>query len=208
MYISPVHRIEDQSIAIGIMHQNPFAILVSNGSQEPTATHIPILVENSEPIVLMGHMARANSHWQMLDSDSKCLVIFHGPHGYVSPSWYSTRPNVPTWNYVSVHAYCRSELILDEDAALSHLSTMVNAFDPYLSTDQPESMDVDYHRKLLKGLVVFRLIVERLDAKAKLNQNKMEVDRLAVKSRYSNSEIEMEQAMGEMMSGNWPHQSS
>ena len=208
MYISPVHRIEDLSIAIGIMQQNPFAILVSSGDVEPVATHLPILVEPSEPLVLMGHMARANDHWKLLESGKSCLVIFHGPHGYVSPDWYETRPNVPTWNYVSVHATCKSELVVDEELALQHLSAMVNAFDPGLKEHQPESMDPEYHRKMLKGLMVFKLVVEKLDAKAKLNQNKHDIDRLAVRTRYLSSDIEMEQEMGKMMSGLWPEHSS
>ena len=155
-------------------------------------------------MMLMGHMARANSHWETLKSTNSSIVIFEGPHGYVSPNWYETRPNVPTWNYVSVHAYCRSEIIDNEECALAHLRTMVNLFDPSLEASQPESMDPEYHRKMLRGLVVFRLTVERIDAKAKLNQNKQDVDRSAVKARYLASDIPDEIKMGQMMSGFWP----
>ena len=200
MYIPAVNRIDDRDLIVEIMQKNSFATLVSTVEGEPVATHLPVLVEPGDPLVLMAHIARANSQWRTFSGDSNALVIFSGPHGYVSPRWYESRPNVPTWNYVSVHAYGPVEIIEDEELALAHLKTMVETFDPTLSELQPDSMDTEYHRKLLRGIVVFRITVERVDAKAKLNQNKSEADRSAVRTRYETSDLADEREMGAMMS--------
>jgi len=200
MYIPAVNRIDDRDLIVEIMQKNSFATLVSTVEGEPVATHLPVLVEPGDPLVLMAHIARANSQWRTFSGDSNALVIFSGPHGYVSPRWYESRPNVPTWNYVSVHAYGPVEIIEDEELALAHLKTMVETFDPTLSELQPDSMDTEYHRELLRGIVVFRITVERVDAKAKLNQNKSEADRSAVRTRYETSDLADEREMGAMMS--------
>ena len=200
MYIPAVNRIDDRDLIVEIMQKNSFATLVSTVEGEPVATHLPVLVEPGDPLVLMAHIARANSQWRTFSGDSNALVIFSGPHGYVSPRWYESRPNVPTWNYVSVHAYGPVEIIEDEELALAHLKTMVETFDPTLSELQPDSMDTEYHRKLLRGIVVFRITVERVDAKAKLNQNKSGADRSAVRTRYETSDLADEREMGAMMS--------
>jgi len=193
MYIPAVNRIDDRDLIVEIMQKNSFATLVSTVEGEPVATHLPVLVEPGDPLVLM-------AQWRTFSGDSNALVIFSGPHGYVSPRWYESRPNVPTWNYVSVHAYGPVEIIEDEELALAHLKTMVETFDPTLSELQPDSMDTEYHRKLLRGIVVFRITVERVDAKAKLNQNKSEADRSAVRTRYETSDLADEREMGAMMS--------
>lgn len=195
MYVPSVFRIEDQELVREIVRVNPFATLVSTVDGEPWATHIPIALMEGD--VLVGHVAKANPHWKAFGS--KSLVIFAGPHGYVSPSWYETRPNVPTWNYVSVHAYGTPELIEDEDWSIDHLVRLVHAFDPTLEDTHPESMDRETVRKKLGGLVGFRMPVERWDAKAKLNQNRAEQDRLAVRERYRQSADPMEQAMSALM---------
>lgn len=181
------------------MRQNPFAILVTTIDGVPVATHLPILVEGIDPIMLCGHMARQNQQWKSLDGGTESLIIFSGPHGYVSPQFYESHPNVPTWNYVSIHAYGIVELIEDDTEALDHLSRIVSTFDSSLSEAQPESTDPAFYERLLPGIVAFRFTVTRVDAKAKLNQNKAEPDRLAVKTRYESSDIPDEQAMFRLM---------
>jgi len=198
MYIPSAFKIEDISLIHEIVRANAFATLVTTLDGEPWATHLPILLaEEGGKDILVGHVAKANPHWRAFGL--KSLAIFAGPHGYVSPSWYATQPNVPTWNYVSVHAYGTPEIVDDSDWAVEHLRHMVHAFDPTLGETNPESTEEDFLRKKLAGLVAFRMPVDRWEAKAKLNQNKPESDRLAVRDRYLTSELTDEQAMARFM---------
>src|SRR5579863_10564416 len=103
------------------MRANPFAILVSNADGIPFATHLPLLIDEvGDQIIVQGHMARANTHWKSMKEYEESLVIFHGPHAYISPSLYETRESVPTWNYAAVHAYGKGTIVTDE-ARLNHL---------------------------------------------------------------------------------------
>lgn len=199
MYIPTAHKIEDPVLIVQMMRENPFATFVLTDSGTPVATHLPVLVEEDEPIRLSGHMARQNRHWKLWEAGSDSLMIFAGPHGYVSPAWYVSSPNVPTWNYVSIHAYGRVEILEDREACLAHLRQMMDVFDPALAETRPESASRKYLLKLLPGIVAFRMTVDRIEAKAKLNQNKSEPDRLAVRERYLTSEIGDERRMAALM---------
>jgi transcriptional regulator len=198
MYIPSAFKIEDLSLIHEIVRANAFATLVTTLDGEPWATHLPIMLSEIDgQDVLVGHVAKANPHWKSFGT--KSLVIFAGPHGYISPAWYETRPNVPTWNYVAVHAYGTPELVEDADWSVAHLQQMVRTFDPGLAGTNPESTEDDFVRGKLGGLVGFRMPVDRWDAKAKLNQNKVEADRLAIRERFLNSEGPQEQAMAVLM---------
>jgi len=199
MYIPTAHKIDDPELIVELMRQNSFATLISVVDGVPVATHLPVLVEAGDPIVLCAHIARQNQQWKVLASEPESLVIFAGPHGFVSPRFYESRPNVPTWNYVSIHAYGKVELIEDPDEAIEHLERMVNTFDPTLAELQPDSTDREFYRSKLPGIVFFKITVTRIDAKAKLNQNKSESDRMAVRDRYLISEDGDEIKMGKLM---------
>lgn len=199
MYIPSAFKIEDPLLIHEIVRANSFATLVTTLDGEPWATHLPILLAEEEGTdILVGHVAKANPHWRAFGL--KSLAIFAGPHGYVSPAWYATQPNVPTWNYVSVHAYGTPEIMDDPDWAVQHLRHMVHTFDPNLAETNPESTEADFLHKKLAGLVAFRMPVDRWDAKAKLNQNKPESDRLAIRDRYLESVLPDEQSMARLMS--------
>lgn len=199
MYIPAANKIEDPIAAIEAMRRNPFATLVSIADSEPVATHVPLIVKNGESVVLCGHIARQNSQWRSWNQGVKVLAIFSGPHGYVSPRYYVSRPNVPTWNYVSVHAYGLIEIVEDESEAIEHLEELVSTFDPGLADVQPESMDRAFFKRLLPGVVVFRVHVDRIQAKAKLSQNKSEADQLSVWRQFTDSTDEVERRMAELM---------
>jgi len=202
MYIPSANRIDDPAAVIAAMRLNPFATLISVADSVPVATHIPLLIEEGEPIILCGHLARQNQQWKSWPTENKVLVIFAGPHGYVSPRYYESRPNVPTWNYISVHAYGSIEIIEDQDDAVEHLEKLVKTFDPHLAEAQPESTERALFYKMAPGIVMFRITVDRLDAKAKLSQNKSEADRLGVYNQFVDSEYEDERKMAELMN---PH---
>src|SRR5690348_1680502 len=99
MYIPESNRIEDRAIALAFMRANPFAILVSSTDNDPFATHLTLLIGDSAgQLTIRGHVAKANPYWQMIGQGQESLMIFHGPHAYVSPILYEIRESVPTWS--------------------------------------------------------------------------------------------------------------
>ena len=198
MYIPTAHRINDLNLIRDLIRRYPFAILITVVDGIPVATHLPILLEQDEPISLAGHLARQNQHWKALEG-SESLIIFSGPHGYVSPTFYESNPNVPTWNYISIHVYGKVVLIENDDEVLAHLESMVTTLDPDLASVDPASTDSEHYRRMMPGIVAFRMFPAKIEGKAKLNKNKSEQDRLAVRARYLESDSEDERAMGRLM---------
>lgn len=185
MYIPRHFAVTDEDTLYAVMRENSFATVISMGEGEPFATHLPILVEDG---VLIGHMAKANPHWKLFDGRT-ALVIFQGPHAYVSPQIYVTEPNVPTWNYVTVHVYGKPIVIEDLSESANVLYQSMKVYDPTMQLDQAFH---DYLQKQLPGIVAFRMPIERLEGKFKLNQNKKPEDRDAVIEKFSTSNVPVE----------------
>ena len=154
------------------MRANPFAILVSNVNGVPFATHLPLLVnEAQDHLIVRGHMARANAHWKSMKESEESLVIFHGPHAYISPSLYDLRESVPTWNYAAVHVYGEPTLFSDEPSLREILDQMINTFESsYMA--QWKELSEQYQSRMMKHIVGFEMKVKRLEAKFKLSQNR------------------------------------
>lgn len=154
--------------------------MVSSGKGSPFATHIPVLVTEAEGLIsLCGHVARANRHWKLLEQDRESLVIFHGPHAYVSARLYASRENVPTWNYAAVHAYGPARVFSEPEPLTEVLLHTFAAFEPeYL--EQWQTLSEEYRRKMLSRIVGFEIAVERLEAKFKLSQNRSRTDQASV----------------------------
>ena len=158
------------------MRANPFAILVSAADGSPFATHIPVLVtETAGGILLRGHVARANSHWKILEQDRETLAIFHGPHAYISPSLYGSRESVPTWNYAAVHVYGRTR-VFEQAEPLTELLLETFAVFEQAYLDQWRGLNENYRAKMLSQIVGFEIAVERMEAKFKLSQNRPRAD--------------------------------
>ena len=186
MYVPSAFRIEDPALIREIVREHAFAALVTTIGEEPWATHLPILLEEENGRdVLVGHVAKANP--QSKAFDRRALVIFEGPHAYITPNWYGHHPSAPTWNYVAVHAYGQPEIVEDWEASADYLRHLVRTFDPHLEETHPEDLAPDYLKTMHGGFVAFRMPVDRWDAKAKLSQNKPESDRLAVKAECERS---------------------
>lgn len=171
MYIPKFFVEEDEEKILAFMREYNFAALVTAENDFPTATHLPFIIEKrGEKIILLAHLAKANLHWKQFDKE--ILVIFQEPHAYVSPLLYGEKNNVPTWNYVAVHAYGKAKLFETAEDNLAFLAKMVEAFDPnYFQSDWQEISD-DYKIKLAAGVVAFEIEVVDLQGKKKLNQNK------------------------------------
>ncbi len=154
------------------MRANPFAILVSNADGIPFATHLPLLVDEAgDQVVVQGHMAKANAHWKSMQGGGEALVIFHGPHAYVSPSLYEIRESVPTWNYAAVHIYGEPTLFIDEGTLKETLHRMINTFEASYMKQWSE-LGEQYQSRMMKHIVGFEITAKRIEAKFKLSQNR------------------------------------
>jgi transcriptional regulator len=154
------------------MHANPFAILVSSTGDGPFATHLPLFVRpDGEHLVIRGHVAKANPHWRHLAQTPSCLTIFHGPHAYVSPTNYTTREVVPTWNYGAVHVYGNARVISAPGELLGILHDLIPMFEPAYA-EQWASLSESYRERMLNHIVGFEIAVTRIEAKFKLSQNR------------------------------------
>jgi transcriptional regulator len=183
MYV-PKHFEEDRlDVLAAFMREHPFATLVSMNEGELIATHLP-LVWDPDPApfgTLTGHVARANPHGRHLATGVASLAIFHGPEGYVSPSWYPSKHEhgkvVPTWNYVAVHAYGELEVIDDVEWSRGLVTRLTEVHEstlpePWRVTDSPEA----YVAQLLKAILGLSIPVSRLEGKWKLGQNRPAAD--------------------------------
>jgi transcriptional regulator len=157
-------------------------LLVTHGTEGLVASHIPFLIaRDSEQLHLHGHLARPNPQVADLARGGEVLTIFHGPHAYISPSWYATGPSVPTWNYADVHAYGTVQLVEDAEwlcRFLVRLSERHEARNPvaWRMQDLPDA----YVEAMLKGIIGLDIAVTRLEGKYKLSQNRPAADRPGV----------------------------
>jgi transcriptional regulator len=175
MYIPSFNKFEDQQKVVAFMQRYSFASIVSVKDNIPVATHLPfsVKVENDQ-IILRAHFAKANL--QAKDSvGQQVLVIFTEPHAYISPKNYEKAENVPTWNYLAVHAYGKCTLIEGEENKATLLEETIKNYElDYLK--QWDSLSEDYKRKMMNGITAFEIVVDDLQAKAKLSQNRSETE--------------------------------
>jgi transcriptional regulator len=180
MYIPEFNRVRDHADIVSFVQANPFAILVSASDSGPFATHIPILIRESEnQMTLHGHMARANPHWEILQKGQESLAIFHGPHAYISPSLYESRESVPTWNYAAVHVYGKATIVTEPERLLDETRDIINRFDPAYYA-QWNSLSDKFRNGMLKHIVGFEMVATRIEAKFKISQNRSKADQASV----------------------------
>jgi transcriptional regulator len=173
----PKHFAEhDRARLQGLIRAHNFATLVSAHQGEIQVSHLPFLL-NAEGTMLRAHMARANPQWRTFAPEREVIVIFHGPHHYVSPAWYAEHPSVPTWNYAVVHAQGRPTLIEDRERLAALVRELVKRHEA--ASPEPWRMDLppDYQDKMLSGIVGFEIGITRLEGKFKLSQNRPGDDR-------------------------------
>lgn len=174
MYIPAPFRIDDRGILFDFVENHAFATVVSVQDGVPFASHIPMLLDRAEN-VLSGHMARANPQWRHFESGDEVLAIFTGPHAYVSPSWYSNSPAVPTWNYTAVHVYGVPRLISPERTA-SAVDALVRKSEAHRETPWPNELPDDFRTRMLAAIVGFDIPISRIEGKFKLGQNRSAED--------------------------------
>jgi transcriptional regulator len=174
LYVPPLFRVDDPAKLADFIARNAFGTLISSGEGGMQVSHIPFLPEVGADgkLRLLGHVARANGQWRGLEGAREVMAIFHGPHAYISPTWYESHPAVPTWNYAVVHAHGKVRA-LDEAGLRGLIGRLSETYEagrpkPWRIDDQPDGF-VD---GLVKAIVGFELEVERLEGKFKLSQNR------------------------------------
>jgi transcriptional regulator len=178
LYVPAHFAAPDRATAARLVHDHPFATLVTPGPGEPVVTHLPLIhVADCEPHgTLHGHFARANPHAHAAGR-AESIAIFHGPHAYVTPSWYAEpAAAVPTWNYAVAHAHGTIELAEDAAATRVALDLLIQRFEA--SRPAPWKLELSAARldAMLGAIVGFRIRVRRIDVKVKLSQNRSRED--------------------------------
>ena len=177
MYIPPFNRIEDRDRILRFIAAHGFATVISGDANGIAGSHLPVLWDKTSADwgALRSHMARANPQWRHFESGNEILCIFHGPHAYISPSWYVMQHTVPTWNYAAVHVYGRP-MILDETA----LKQVVYDTTAKYESSQPRPWEIplseEEFSKMLKAIVGFSIEITRVEAKFKFGQNRSPED--------------------------------
>jgi len=187
------------------MRAHPFAILISTTSDGPYATHLPLSVRTEkdqaaggEKVVLRGHVAKANSHWRYLEQQAQCLTIFHGPHSYISPSNYTARESVPTWNYAAVHVYGNARIFSSSRELDQMLHELISTFEPAYR-EQWEDLSQTFRENMLRQIVGFEIAATRIEGKFKLSQNRTRDDQANVIASLEGSDDSAVSGVATMM---------
>ena len=177
MYVPPEYGPADPAQVREVVSGYPLALLSTNGIGTPYATHVPVIVRDPDTAdgglagaTLVGHMNRANPHWVALSGGVRALLVFAGPHGYVSPTVYGTTPAAPTWNFVSVHVRGTLRPIEDRRASLGVVVATVRALESRFGDSWDMRPSLDYFRRILPGVGAFTVQVESAEAMFKLSQ--------------------------------------
>ena len=207
MYLPAQFNSKDESQARTLLREYPFASLISLDDEgAPYVTHLPLhLEEGDDHLVLLGHCARGNPHWQYLQTRPSALVTFMGPHAYLSPQVYPDLARVPTWNYLAVHCTVQARLIDEADAKDKLLKKLIDDHEPAYA-EQWRALGSEFEQKMLAGIVGFELQVIALQTKLKLNQHRPE-SHVAMKAVYAagdDKERDLARWMDRLSLGNTP----
>jgi transcriptional regulator len=182
LYVPQAFSTADRDAVAALIDEHPFATLITPATPEPCVSHLPlVLVRDASPHgTLLGHFARANPHSRQ-GRDVASIAIFHGPHAYVSPSWYREPAQaVPTWNYAAVHAHGALEIVDDPAVTRGILDTLIRRFEGGRPAPWRFTMPEPQRDAFIAAIVAFRLRIDRLEAKFKLSQNRDRADRVRV----------------------------
>lgn len=204
MYNPSAFREDRPDVLYRLIRAARLALLVSNGSGGvPEVTHLPLVLLEQDG-VLLGHVARANPHWQGLRETGRAVAVFQGVEGYVSPNWYPSKADhhkvVPTWNYEAVHAEGPVDLI--EDPARLHAMVSLLTDRQEAAQPQPWAMSdapAGFVAAQLKGIVGLSLRIERLAGKRKLSQNRAPADRAGAEQGLAASDDARDRAVAAAM---------
>ena len=182
MYIPVLFRETELASLHDFMRSYSFATVITAHDGKPFASHLPLFLESAvgSQGALTGHMARANPQWKEMQADAEVLITFHGPHTYVSPSWYAAQAMaVPTWNYMAVHAYGKAR-ILPQEELVQALHKLVDENESAYAQPWKLELTQEMREKMLGAIVGFEIVLSRIEGKFKLSQNRSPEDRQRV----------------------------
>ena len=192
MYIPKANEEKRISVMHELISAQPFGCLVTLGEAGLIASHIPMVLEHDGSMfgTLRAHISRANKQWSDLTPSVDALAIFSGDHHYISPSWYTGTKvhgkEVPTWNYVVVHAYGPLKTIEDRHWLLAHVEKLAEIHETGFATPWKVSYaPAEYIEQQLNGIIGLEMPIRRLEGKWKLSQNKSERDRQTISEELS-----------------------
>ncbi len=199
MYIPKHFAHDDRADLLAVMREYNFATLVSIIEGEPFATHVPVLTRESEAggLIIEGHVAAANPHARALCDGTRALMIFQGPHTYISPSHYRSEGRVPTWNYIAVHASGSARTIAEAEGKLAILGHLIAHHDPPFAP-RFAAFDERQRDALLAAITGFEIAVDKLEGKFKLGQHRLADDLPSLKAGHE-SGGENERALAQWM---------
>jgi|SRR3990172_7781199 len=202
MFIPHYYKEENTEKLLAFMQANSFGVLVCNSEKGLLATHLPFIIESkNEKVKLISHMARANEQWNVFEKNTELLIIFSGPSAYISPDNYEKKQNVPTWNYIAVHAHGKAKILSDEKEVVLCLEKTIKRYEEKYQ-QQMNELPKDYIQKMVKGIVAFEIEVDRLEGKYKLSQNKTENEQKNIVHSLEKSEHSSEKEIAEAMKQN------
>ena len=183
MYTPSSFKETNSEVLFDLIEEHSFGILFSQHKDQPEVTHLPFLVDRKRGKhgFLIAHFAKANKHWRNIDEGKELMVVFQGPHTYISPSWYKNREEVPTWNYATVHVHGKPIVTHDSEELrkmvkrLTHLHE--GKIDSDWSLDEVSKKDFETDLKAIVGL---EIEITRIEGKFKFNQNKSKDDQTKV----------------------------
>ncbi|MBB6601840.1 FMN-binding negative transcriptional regulator [Bacillus pumilus] len=198
MHIPSFFQVKDMEEVKAFIQSHSFATVVTTMDGKPIATHIPVsFLQIEDSFVISGHMAIGNPQWKTFEENEQVLVIFQGPHAYISSSWYE-KEAVPTWNYQAVHVYGKAKL-LEKSELVKELTTMLETYESH--REQPvlwHTLSDELLEKQMKGIVGFKIIIDDVQAAFKLSQNRHERDYAhIIEKLQAEGEVEMAKAMKE-----------
>lgn len=174
LYTPPAFASRDQDALERLLHDYPFATLITPGDPEPLVSHLPLQYRATagQHGALLGHMARANAHWQHF-GERASVAVFHGPHAYVSPSWYAApAAAVPTWNYAVAHVHGVAAAMTEPGQTRALLDELVDRYEAGRARPWHLQLEGRALAAMLDAIVGFRLTIERVDFKLKFSQNR------------------------------------
>lgn len=201
MYIPKSNKFTDRAEIVEFMRRFSFATIITSTNNFPIATHLPFVVTyENDNITLTSHFAKANPQWKQLE-DTKVLIIFSEPHAYISPKNYDSEQNVPTWDYISVHAYGDGKIISTTNEVIQVLEKTIDNYEMSYK-QQWNNLPEEYILNLTKGIVAFNITVTDLEAKKKLSQTKSKNEQQKIVDSLQKSEHTSEQLIAHYMKQN------
>jgi len=195
MYIPSHFRESTEAVLAEFIDAHSFGTLVTIEHGLPFASHVPFL-HDREGRTLHAHVARGNPQWQHVADNPEVLVIFQGPHGYVSPTWYA-KPGVPTWNYTAVHVYGRARAVDDAAATGRHVEKLAARFE----RGSAAPWVPEYDPRMLAGIVGIEIAIREIQGKFKLSQNRSAEDRARVVTQLEARGTDESTALAKLVAG-------